>query len=79
MVDLDTSQSRLAIFTILITLTIPSIICSIYIFYTFIRSRELRQRVNNHIILLLLIISFIQVIKNKQFILKIFINSFHRS
>jgi len=75
MVNLDTSQSRLAIFIILITLTIPSITCSFYIFYTFIRSRELRQRVNNHIILLLLIISFIQVIKktNKSF-LKIFIN-----
>jgi hypothetical protein len=61
MVDLDTSESRLTIFIILLTLTIPSITCSLYIFYHFIRSRELRQGVNNHVILLLLTISFIQV------------------
>jgi hypothetical protein len=65
MVVLDTSQSRLVILIILITLSIPSIACSLYIFYKFIRSDELRQRVNNHVILLLLIISFIQV-ENKE-------------
>jgi hypothetical protein len=62
-VNLDTSESRLTIFIILLTLTIPSIICSLYIFYQFIRSRELRHRVNNHVVLVLLIITFIQVNK----------------
>lgn len=64
MADLDTSQSRLAISIILITLSIPSIACSLYIFCNFIRSRELRQRINNHVILVLLIICFIQVKKS---------------
>ncbi|CAF1287391.1 unnamed protein product [Adineta steineri] len=41
---------------------IPSIICYIFIFSQFIRSRELFKRLNNHIILALLLISFIQVI-----------------
>ena len=63
MVNFDTSQSRLAIFYILLILTIPSIMCSLYIFYYFIRSRELRQRISNHIILVLLVITFIQVRK----------------
>ncbi|CAF1363136.1 unnamed protein product [Adineta steineri] len=62
MVALDTSKSRLIIFIILITLTIPSILCSLFIFYHFYRSRKLRQRINNHVVLLLLIITFIQVI-----------------
>ncbi|CAF1199867.1 unnamed protein product [Adineta steineri] len=62
MVDLDTSQSRLIIFIILLIIIIPSIVCSIYIFYHFIRFHELRQNVNNHIILVLLFISFIQVV-----------------
>ncbi len=65
--DLDTSQSRLTIFIILLILSIPSIACSLYIFYQFIKSRELRQRVNNHVILVLLIISFIQVRNNQLF------------
>jgi len=67
MVDLDTSESRLAIFILLVTLTIPSITCSLYIFYCFIRSRELRLGVNNHVILLLLIINFIQVRNTNDF------------
>ncbi|CAF1188278.1 unnamed protein product [Rotaria sp. Silwood1] len=61
MVNLDTSQSHSAIFIILLTLTILSIICSLVIFYHFIRLRELRRNVHNHVILILLIISFIQV------------------
>lgn len=61
MVNLDTSQSRLTIFIMLLTLTIPSILCSLYIFYHFIQSRKLRQRINNHVVLVLLIITFIQV------------------
>ncbi len=40
---------------------IPSIVCSLLIFYHFARSRELRQRLNNHAILILLLINFIQV------------------
>jgi hypothetical protein len=63
MMNLNIFQSRLAIFIILLILTIPSIICSLFIFYHFIRSRELRQRINNHIVLVLLIMTFIQVKK----------------
>jgi hypothetical protein len=68
MVDLDTSESHLAIFIVLLTLIIPSITCSLYIFYTFIRSHELLKRVNNHVILVLLIICFVQVIKTNDII-----------
>ncbi|UJR29218.1 hypothetical protein I4U23_010432 [Adineta vaga] len=58
---LDTSQSRLIISIILLILIIPSILCSLLIFYHFFRSREIRQRINNHVVLILLIITFIQV------------------
>ncbi|CAF2673018.1 unnamed protein product [Rotaria sp. Silwood2] len=61
MVNLNTSQSRSAIFIILLILTIASITCSLVIFYHFIRLREQRRNVNNHVILILLIICFIQV------------------
>ncbi|CAF4647014.1 unnamed protein product [Rotaria sp. Silwood1] len=39
---------------------IPSVLCSMYLFYQFARLRVLRVRVDNHIVLLLLIINFIQ-------------------
>ena len=58
---LDTPSSRLVIFIVLLLFTIPSILCSLYIFYHFIRSRELRQRINNHGVLLLLLLAFVQV------------------
>ena len=58
---LDTPSSRLVIFILLLLLMIPSILCSLFIFYHFIRSRELRQRISNQGVLLLLILSFVQV------------------
>ena len=61
MFSIDTRKSRLAVLIVLLGLTIPSIICSLYIFYQFIRLRELRQRVNNHVVLVLLMITFLQV------------------
>ena len=61
MFSIDTQKSRLAVLIVLLVLTIPSIICSLYIFYQFIRLRELRQRVNNHVVLVLLMITFLQV------------------
>ena len=54
-------ETRRIIFIVLLIFTIPSILCSIYIFYHFIQIRELRRRTNNHVILLLLIITFLQV------------------
>ncbi|CAF1451115.1 unnamed protein product [Adineta steineri] len=59
---LDISSIYSALFLILLTITIPSIICSVYIFYHFVRSRELRKRLNNHVILVLILLSFIHVI-----------------
>jgi hypothetical protein len=61
MYELDTPSSRLVIFILLLLLLIPSILCSLYIFYHFIRSRDLRERVNNHGVLMLMIITFVQV------------------
>ncbi|CAF1419242.1 unnamed protein product [Adineta steineri] len=57
---LDITSIYSALFLILLTITIPSIICSIYIVYHFIRSQELRKRLNNHIIVVLVLFSFIQ-------------------
>ena len=61
MVEIDTRESRLVIFIILCILSVLSIVCSLYLFYNFFRYSELRQRVNNQVILLLVIICFIQV------------------
>ena len=61
MVEIDTRESRLVIFIILCILSVFSIVCSLYLFYNFLRYSELRQRVNNQVILLLVIICFIQV------------------
>lgn len=49
------------IFLTLLTLMIPSIFCSIYLFYQFVRIRILRTRISNHLVLLLLITNFMQV------------------
>ena len=57
----NTPLSRSIIFGILVTFMIPSIICSLFILYHFARSRELRKRLNNHVIIALLSISLIQV------------------
>jgi hypothetical protein len=40
---------------------IPSIICSLFIFYHFIRYEAIRKRLNNHIIIILLSLNFLQV------------------
>ena len=58
---LDTPLNRSIVFGILLTLMIPSIICSLFILYHFARSRELLKRLNNHVILALLTINLIQV------------------
>ena len=52
---------QLIIFTLLVILMVPSILCSLYLFYQFVRLRVLRTRITNHLVLLLLIIDFIQV------------------
>jgi len=59
--ELDTPLIRSIIFGILLALMIPSIICSLFIFSQFIRSRDLLKRLNNHVVLALLLVSFIQV------------------
>ena len=60
-IELNRTTSYLAIVMILFSLMIPSILCSLFIFYHFIQCRELRLRINNHAILLLLMITFLQV------------------
>lgn len=60
--QIEEPQYQSIIFVILILFMIPSILCSIFLFYQFIRLRILRTRINNHLILLLLFINFILVI-----------------
>lgn len=80
MVEIDTRESRLVIFIILCILSVLSIVCSLYLFYNFFRYSELRQRVNNQVILLLVIICFIQVgRKDVAFWKSIVINWIYRS
>jgi hypothetical protein len=67
--DFDTPMTRSISFGILVTLMIPSVICSVVILYYFARSPELFKRLNNHVILALLIISLIQV-SSEQLITK---------
>ncbi len=59
--NLDTPLGRSIIFATLVTLMIPSVICSLLILYHFIRSRELLKRLSNHVVLVLLFINLIQV------------------
>ena len=63
--DFDTSLTRSIIFGILVTMMIPSIACSLFILSQFIQSRELLKRLNNHIILALVLINFIQVSRER--------------
>ncbi|CAF1421291.1 unnamed protein product [Adineta steineri] len=60
--NFGTPLIRAIIFGSLLTMMIPSIICSLFILFYFIRFREVLKRLNNHIILALLLINFIQVI-----------------
>ena len=60
-IELNRTTSYLAIVMILFSLMIPSILCSLFIFYHFIQCRELRLRINNHAILPLLMITFLQL------------------
>jgi hypothetical protein len=48
-------------FYLLITLVIPSIICSLFLFYNFIRLPQLRTKPSNLLIICLLTINFIHV------------------
>lgn len=59
--ELDTPLSGSIIFGILLTLMIPSVVCSLFILYYFARSREVLKRIYNHVILALLFINLIQV------------------
>lgn len=49
------------IFWALLSIMIPSIFCSLYLFYQFYKIRILRTRTSNHLVLLLLVINFMQV------------------
>ncbi|CAF4109303.1 unnamed protein product [Adineta steineri] len=60
--DFGTPLIHSIIFGSLLAMMIPSIICSVFILFYFIRFREVVKRLNNHIILALLLINFIQVI-----------------
>lgn len=53
------------IFYVLLIFMIPSLISMMYLFIQFGRIRVLRTRVNNHLLLLLLIVNYIQVISVK--------------
>ena len=49
------------IFGIILILVVFSLLCTIFIFIQFVLNRELRQRKNNHILLILLVVTFFQV------------------
>jgi len=50
-----------AMFYLLVTLVIPSILCFLFVFYNFIRLPNLRTKPSNLLIICLLIINFIHV------------------
>jgi hypothetical protein len=54
-------ESPEAMFYLLATLVIPSIICFLFLFYNFIRLPNLRTKPNNRLIICLLINNFIHV------------------
>lgn len=49
------------IFYILTIQAIVSILCTIFLFSQYILNREIRQKKNNHILFILLCVTFIQV------------------
>ncbi|CAF3811827.1 unnamed protein product [Adineta steineri] len=57
---LSPPQSRIIVFIILIILLIPSVICSLYLFYKFIQRPEMRRRDTNLVFICLIIINFLQ-------------------
>ena len=54
-------ESRIIVFSVLLTLLIPSVLCSFYLFLQFIFQKQIRKKENNHIIICLVIINFMQV------------------
>ena len=54
-------ESPEIMFYLLIPLVIPSIVCSLFLFYNFLRLPHLRTRPSNFLIICLLIINFIHV------------------
>jgi hypothetical protein len=54
-------ESPEIMFDLLVTLVIPSIICSLFLFYNFIRLPQLRNKPSNLLIICLLIVNFIHV------------------
>jgi uncharacterized membrane protein YfcA len=54
---IDLQQFYYIQYWIFLVLIIPSIICSLFGIYHFLRERTLRQVLNNHIVILLLIIN----------------------
>src|ERR1700727_1396068 len=55
--DIATQRLYYAEFWVFLLLIIPSMICSFFGLYHFLRDRNLRQALNNHIIIVLLIIN----------------------
>lgn len=64
------SSDQVLIFYILLITMIPSLLAFIYVLIQFTRVYSLRSRINNHLILLLLAINFIQVLFKEIFIQK---------
>ncbi len=54
-------ESEEVMFRLLATLTIPSILCFVFLFYNFIRLPQLRTKSTNLFIICLLIINFVHV------------------
>ncbi|CAF3811668.1 unnamed protein product [Adineta steineri] len=69
--EFDTPLIHSIIFGILLSMMIPSIVCYLFIFSQFLQYRELLKRINNHIILALLIINFIEVTTELPFTLTV--------
>ncbi|UJR10419.1 hypothetical protein I4U23_014623 [Adineta vaga] len=58
----DISLSRKITFSFLVTLIIPSIVCSVFIIYHVIRKKEIRYRLYNHTILCIFFLNLFQAI-----------------
>ena len=59
--DLTFSLGRSVLFGLFLALFIPSVLCSVFIFIQFARKRTLYIRISNHIILIVLACSCLQV------------------
>ncbi|CAF4103778.1 unnamed protein product, partial [Rotaria magnacalcarata] len=69
--DYSKGMRRPVLFNVLVCLLIPSLTCSIYLFFQFATNHILRRQIHNRITLFLLIAYFLQAITDIPFMLSL--------